>query len=307
MSCILGIQVKENRGSNTIPQLNVTLYFMGESYHAVAVGINAFSNALIRYQQALNTCLLEPFTGPRILAANQPLPETDIERAQSMSSIQGLQNVIGAAFPLSANLLIAVSFLSASISLWLVHERACKAKHLQFVSGVHLSMYWLSTYIWDICMFVIISGLILAIIVQYNVEVFMFGTERLLMIFITFLLFGWASIPQMYLLSYLFSTPASGLVGMGAFSIISAFLASLTVMLLSLPQISLQLVAIRLSRAFSAIFPSYAFVSALFLIVQNYEFRKICDNPLIDVICENPEVTMPCCLGELTRLLLVPY
>ena len=43
-----------------------------------------------------------------------------------------------------------MSFVPASFVVFLVTERASKAKHLQFVSGVDPVIYWLSNYIWDV-------------------------------------------------------------------------------------------------------------------------------------------------------------
>lgn len=46
--------------------------------------------------------------------------------------------------------IIAMSFVPASFVVFLVTERASKAKHLQFVSGVDPVIYWLSNYVWDV-------------------------------------------------------------------------------------------------------------------------------------------------------------
>lgn len=46
--------------------------------------------------------------------------------------------------------IIAMSFVPASFVVFLVTERASKAKHLQFVSGVDPVIYWLSNYVWDL-------------------------------------------------------------------------------------------------------------------------------------------------------------
>ena len=46
-------------------------------------------------------------------------------------------------------IIIAMSFVPASFAVFLVHERKIKAKHLQFISGVHPLTYWISNYFWD--------------------------------------------------------------------------------------------------------------------------------------------------------------
>lgn len=45
--------------------------------------------------------------------------------------------------------MMAFSFVPASFVLFLIEERVCDAKHLQFVSGVKPYLYWISTFLWD--------------------------------------------------------------------------------------------------------------------------------------------------------------
>ncbi|KAG7245814.1 hypothetical protein CRUP_028999 [Coryphaenoides rupestris] len=44
-----------------------------------------------------------------------------------------------------------MSFIPASFVLYLIQERATKAKHLQFVSGVSPLVYWVANFFWDMC------------------------------------------------------------------------------------------------------------------------------------------------------------
>ena len=45
--------------------------------------------------------------------------------------------------------IFAMSFIPASFVLFLIQERVSKAKHVQFVSGVHPTVYWLASFSWD--------------------------------------------------------------------------------------------------------------------------------------------------------------
>lgn len=45
--------------------------------------------------------------------------------------------------------IFAMSFIPASFVLFLIQERVSKAKHLQFVSGVNPTVYWLANFSWD--------------------------------------------------------------------------------------------------------------------------------------------------------------
>lgn len=46
-------------------------------------------------------------------------------------------------------IIVAMSFVPASFVVFLVAEKATKAKHLQFVSGCNPVIYWLANYVWD--------------------------------------------------------------------------------------------------------------------------------------------------------------
>ena len=46
-------------------------------------------------------------------------------------------------------IIVAMSFVPASFVLFLVDERVSNAKHLQFVSGVNPTTYWLANFSWD--------------------------------------------------------------------------------------------------------------------------------------------------------------
>lgn len=50
---------------------------------------------------------------------------------------------------ISICVIFAMSFVPASFVLFLIEERASKAKHLQFVSGVKPVLYWVTNYVWD--------------------------------------------------------------------------------------------------------------------------------------------------------------
>lgn len=64
-------------------------------------------------------------------------------------------------FDIALNLLFAMAFLASTFSILAVSERAVQAKHVQFVSGVHVATFWLSALLWDLISFLIPSLLLL--------------------------------------------------------------------------------------------------------------------------------------------------
>lgn len=64
-------------------------------------------------------------------------------------------------FDIALNLLFAMAFLASTFSILAVSERAVQAKHVQFVSGVHVATFWLSSLLWDLMSFLVPSLLLL--------------------------------------------------------------------------------------------------------------------------------------------------
>lgn len=58
-------------------------------------------------------------------------------------------------FAIAINLLYGMASLSSTFALLLVSERAIKAKHVQFVSGVYIINFWFSALLWDLINFLI--------------------------------------------------------------------------------------------------------------------------------------------------------
>lgn len=65
-----------------------------------------------------------------------------------------------------------MAFLASSFVVFLVQERANKAKHVQFVSGVDPFSYWDSAYTWDLINFLLPSLSILILVAAFDVPAY---------------------------------------------------------------------------------------------------------------------------------------
>ena len=65
-----------------------------------------------------------------------------------------LNGTLGKGFQYAFNLGFSLAFVSAFYVLFYVRERVTKSKHLQFVSGVKGWMYWLTSFLWDMLVFI---------------------------------------------------------------------------------------------------------------------------------------------------------
>lgn len=65
-------------------------------------------------------------------------------------------------FQVAFNLSFGMAFVSAFYVLFIIRERASKSKHLQFVSGVKVLIFWSINFLWD---FITYTVIVVAVIV----------------------------------------------------------------------------------------------------------------------------------------------
>ncbi len=133
-------------------------YFNNEAYHSPAISLSIFSNTILQY--FANTSF-------DIHTMNHPLPRFDnVKVRQTIAQ----QQLLGSS--VSSNISFGMAFLIATFVLFLVKERACGAKHLQFVAGVHVANFWMSTFVWDFINFMIPSFLLLAVFAIFQLDAY---------------------------------------------------------------------------------------------------------------------------------------
>jgi ATP-binding cassette subfamily A (ABC1) protein 3 len=114
-------------------------------------------------------------------------------------------------FSIAFNILFGMGFLASSFVIFLINERSSRAKHCQFVSGVRIITFWASTFCWDFINFLLPCLLLMLVFWAFGVEA-LIGDGRVFSILLLFLLYGWAILPCMYIFSFLFNVPSSGVV-----------------------------------------------------------------------------------------------
>ena len=97
---------------------------------------------------------------------------------------------------------IALSLIPSNFIIPLIREKENKSKHLQIISGLSLSTYWLNNYIFEIIKYLFVGPISLLIIKLFN-----FYEKYLIVLFI---LYCPALISFTYCLYYFIKTPGSG-------------------------------------------------------------------------------------------------
>uniref|UniRef100_A0A4W3GTX5 ATP-binding cassette sub-family A member 1-like n=1 Tax=Callorhinchus milii TaxID=7868 RepID=A0A4W3GTX5_CALMI len=180
---------------------NVKVWFYNKGWHAMVSFINVASNAILRGN-------LQPGKDPRdygITTYNHPLNLTKVQLTDATFSTTSADVVV------SICVIFAMSFIPASFVLFLIQERVSKAKHLQLVSGVNPTIYWIANFAWDMCNYAVSCVMVVVIFLCFQQKSYV-SSANLPVLILLFVLYGWSIIPLMYLASFLFSIPSTAYV-----------------------------------------------------------------------------------------------
>uniref|UniRef100_A0A665VHB5 ABC transporter domain-containing protein n=1 Tax=Echeneis naucrates TaxID=173247 RepID=A0A665VHB5_ECHNA len=187
-----------------------TAYFNNEGYHTPATALMMVDNALFKLLAGPNAS---------IQTGNYPMP-------RNVSEVMG--------FAIAINLMYGMASLSSTFALLLVTESSIKSKHVQQVSGVYLSNFWFSALLWDLVNFLLPCLLMLVVFQAFEVKAFV-DHNHLVDVLLLLLLYGWAVVPLMYLLSFFFSTAATAYTRLTIFNMISGTATFLAVTIMTIP------------------------------------------------------------------------
>ncbi|XP_061538807.1 phospholipid-transporting ATPase ABCA1 isoform X2 [Phycodurus eques] len=174
-------------------QNNVKLWFNNKGWHAMVSFVNVLNNGLLR---------AGPLRQGSITAYNHPLNLTK-EQLSQMAVMSSTVDVL-----VSVCVVFAMSFVPASFVLFLIEERASKAKHLQFVSGVQPVLYWVASFCWDMLNYAVPAFIVVLIFIGFQQDAYVSRTNLPALILLL-LLYGWSITPLMYPASFVFTVPST--------------------------------------------------------------------------------------------------
>ncbi|XP_036686081.1 retinal-specific phospholipid-transporting ATPase ABCA4 isoform X1 [Balaenoptera musculus] len=182
---------------------NIKVWFNNKGWHALVSFLNVAHNAILRAS-------LHEDGDPEeygITVVSQPLNLTK----EQLSEITVLTTSVDAVVAICV--IFAMSFVPASFVLYLIQERVNKAKHLQFVSGVSPTTYWLTNFLWDIMNYTVSAALVVGIFIGFQKKAYT-SSDNLPALVALLMLYGWAVIPMMYPASFLFDVPSTAYVAL---------------------------------------------------------------------------------------------
>lgn len=127
----------------------ITAWFNSEPYHSTGISFGLALNAIYRKQTKCDQCSINFF--------NYPQPYTLESQLELINGhTLGYQVAFYTGF--------SMAFVSSFFILSIVQEAVTKSKHLQFISGVKVYVFWLASIIFDLVVyFIIIMVFVLAL------------------------------------------------------------------------------------------------------------------------------------------------
>lgn len=238
----------------------IKAWFNNEPFHSSPLSLNLVHNTIL--QKLLNSS--EYF----INIINYPQPFTLDTRLNSLA----MGNNIG--FQIAFNIGFSMAFVSSFYVIFCVRERVSKAKHLQFVSGANVFIFWITAYVWDLITFIFTSIMLVVTLSIFQEDGFS-SIQELGRVLAALTLFGHAMLPWMYLSSFFFEIPSTGYTRMTLINIFTGVAGFLVVEVLSNPALDLKNIADVLEWVFLWI-PHYGISNAIRNLNNVYSVHQLC-------------------------------
>ena len=244
---------------------SVRIWYNPKGFDSSVSYLNVINNAFLRSKLPADT-----LGQHGIVAFNHPMKFTQGQFFRLLEDFFFVDTLVG------VFIIFALSFIPVSFLVAILEERETHAKQLQFVSGVKPYIYWMSTFTWDLMNYAIPALLCILLFILFQIDSYISGKNFPTLIILIFL-YGWACIPLMYPLNYLFKLPSTAFV---ACSTINVFVGSVTVISttvleqLALDDDSLEGITEQLKNVFVVLFPQYCLGGGLITMATGYNLVK---------------------------------
>ncbi|XP_059473610.1 ATP-binding cassette sub-family A member 7-like isoform X2 [Neocloeon triangulifer] len=238
---------------------NIKVWFNNKGWPMSVSYMNAINNVVLRASLPENE-------NPKlygIKAINHPMNFTPTQLSQEMikqSSISLLHAIA---------VIFAMSFVPASFVVTLIEERASKAKHLQFVSGVDAAVYWIAAFFWDMMSYLVSATLCVFIFLIFDEKAYV-SSENLPGLILLLVFYGWSSIPLMYPASFMAKVSSTAFVFLACWNLFVGIVTTVAVFVLEIfDDEELQFIGSILKEVF-LIFPHFCLGQGLMKMATNH-------------------------------------
>ena len=190
---------------------------------------------------------------------NHPLPLTPMQEL----TVRLILAVLSALF-----VLIPFCYVPAAAAVFVVKERAVKAKHLQLVSGAGTVAYWAAAYLWDCLMYLITALAVVWVFRWYDEPGYVGDAEQASATTALLCLYGATVLPLVYCASFTFESHTTAQIGILLLNLVTGFVAVIAHQVMSRIPSALELDDFLLP--IYRLFPPYLFGEALLNLSQSW-------------------------------------
>ncbi|XP_049624392.1 LOW QUALITY PROTEIN: glucosylceramide transporter ABCA12 [Suncus etruscus] len=166
------------------------VWYDPEGYHTLPAYLNSLNNFLLRANMSRHDAARHG-----IIMYSHPYPGVQDQEQATMSS---LIDVL-----VALSILMGYSVTTASFVTYVVREHQTKSKQLQHISGIGVTCYWVTNFIYDMVFYLIPVAFSIGVIAIFKLPAF-YSENNLGAVSLLLLLFGYATFSWMYLLAGLF-------------------------------------------------------------------------------------------------------
>nr|XP_048315282.1 glucosylceramide transporter ABCA12 isoform X2 [Myodes glareolus] len=166
------------------------VWYDPEGYHSLPAYLNSLNNFLLRVN-------MSEYDAARhgIMMYSHPYPGV---QDQEQATISSLIDIL-----VALSILMGYSVTTASFVTYIVREHQTKAKQLQHISGIGVTCYWVTNFIYDMVFYLVPVAFSIGVIAIFKLPAF-YSENNLGAVSLLLLLFGYATFSWMYLLAGLF-------------------------------------------------------------------------------------------------------
>uniref|UniRef100_W8AEW5 ATP-binding cassette sub-family A member 3 n=1 Tax=Ceratitis capitata TaxID=7213 RepID=W8AEW5_CERCA len=251
----------------TVSNGTITAWLNNQPLHTAPLTVNLVHNAMAKVLLGSEAS---------ITVINAPLPyslETKLAQLNAGTNV-GTQ--------LATNVGFCMCFVSAFYILFLIKERETRSKLLQFVGGVRVWTFWLSQLLWDMATYALTALIVIITLACFQEEGYAnFGD--LIRYFFLLIMFGFSVLPFTYLLSFLFSEPATGFSRASTINIFVGVALFVVIVIMSYDIFDTKDVADGL-QWFFRIFPHFSLAMGWNNLYVNWATRNTCNSEVLQVL-----------------------
>ncbi|XP_037705635.1 ATP-binding cassette sub-family A member 12 [Choloepus didactylus] len=166
------------------------VWYDPEGYHSLPAYLNSMNNFLLRVNMSTYDAARHG-----IIMYSHPYPGV---QDQEQATISSLIDIL-----VALSILMGYSVTTASFVTYVIREHQTKAKQLQHISGIGVTCYWVTNFIYDMVFYLVPVAFSIGVIAIFKLPAF-YSENNLGAVSLLLLLFGYATFSWMYLLAGLF-------------------------------------------------------------------------------------------------------